>query len=598
MDYAFLTGQTRYTIELFSPIRNIWNRARDWIRSSTTAAGIAWMSKYVYNYHRLMLMNLSPREPATHHWPLYYYPPPHFLVGYQFIVRTCNEYIFDVRSYSRLRYHDLLAPNQQFVNWSTLCNCSYTIDTGAYHRFVDLDNFEQTLFQIQQAVLAERIVADLALIRPLRGYGRTNIEDDEDVPIEQILTEHFKDLGQCQQEAWGMADRIRIQRSNGQNAEILRIIRRLKAAYFRYLTYTDKDMLSLPCECDWVEAFMDHFCPQDLEMEPGHLQEMEPQVLLKAVISALSLPSPFQDNLRGGAFELRAREDGRAVTETMRRRRGEVIERFIDRLPIRTRRRRRTPSPSPPSSVDLEEALVQEAIPTFEEEIRNTISGIIRALEEELTVSARDHTFFNFVIHFYETMSRLENMGEISETVIRRWVMNFFIAEHLATTLNYLHSTLIQSPQFTRHLELILAQIVLRGRDEMGNVIFSRVWSEDGSESFPNLMRRIAIDLAGNVERAGYEEINEDELEQFMTDIAFHENSGDIQEVLKQVGANDANIDSVELSFRFKIMGPVIFSQKREIQNINRRVITLATQLRRQRQPLPTLNQVVHLPPI
>lgn len=587
MDYAQLTGQSRYTIDVFSPIRNIWNRARDWIRASTTAAGIAWMSRHIYYYHRLMLMNLSPRSPATHHWPLYYYPPPHFLVGYQFVVRVCNDYIFDSRAYSRLKYHEVLSHNQQKINWSMLANCTYTINTGAYHRFVDLENFENTLSQVQQAILAERIVADLALITPMRGFGITRMQEGENVPVEQLLQEQYKHLGQCQEQAWGMAERIRFQQSTAKVANLLCIIRKLKAAYFNYLVCEAEEKLSLPCDSDWVEAFVEYFTTEGLS--PFYLQNIQTQKLLKSIVDVLSLPGPSPYNLTGGAFELRPREGGRAVTETMRRMRGEIIERFVDRLPVRTRRRRE-PRMSPVAEVEQEEEH------TFGQEVRQTIAGIIQLLEEEISMSARDTDFFNFAVRFYEVMTRLDTLGEITEGAIRRWVMYFFVAEHIASTLNYLHRSFINSASFTRHAEILLAQVVMRGRDEAGNVIYNRVWTENGMEGFINLMRRISVDLAGTIERAGQAELNEEEIEQFMTDIAFHENSGDVQEILNQLSVDDATIDSMELSFRFKVLGPVIFSQKREIQNINRRVVTLATQMRRNRTPLPVLNEVVQLP--
>ncbi|AMB43083.1 pre-terminal protein [Bat mastadenovirus WIV10] len=620
MDYARLTGQTVYTIEVFQPLRNLWNRVRDWVPASVSAGGLAWMSKYIYRYHRLMLANLSPRSPATLNWPLYLYPPPHLLVGYQYLVRTCNDYIFDTRSYSRLRYHDTVRASQHYVFWSTTATCSYTINTGTYHRFIDLDNFEETLAQVQQAILAERVVADLALLRPLRGYGRTSMDADQNVPVEQMLQEQNRDMGRCQERAWGMADRIRIQRAGRKDLVVLTAIRRLKTAYFNYLLSRDQQTkLSLPCNALWLEAFVERFSdPVDSDSLRRCLRgegTNHNRQLLQCVVSALSLPSQATESfLRGGAFELRPRENGRAVTEEMRRRRGEIIERFVDRLPIR-RRRRRVAAPAPVSDVEEEEeepfAAAPEGFeeeeeaagppappPSFEEEVRAAVAGAIRLLEEELTVAARDHHFFNFAIDFYQAMLRLETLGDINELTLRRWVMYFFVAEHIATTLNYLHHNLRLYAPFARHLDIPFAQVIMRARDAEGRNIYNRVWNENGTQAFPALMRRISRDLAATVERAGQGELDEDEAERFMQDIAFHDNSGDVEEILRQVAMNDAQIDSVEISFRFRVIGPVVFSQKREIQNINRRVVQLATQLQRQRQPLPELNQVVALPPV
>lgn len=108
-------------------------------------------------------------------------------------------------------------------------------------------------------------------------------------------------------------------------------------------------------------------------------------------------PSHHFREMRGGVFTLRPRENGRAVTETMRRRRGEVIERFIDRLPVRRRRRRVPPPPAAPPEEEemlVEEEEIEEEIPgDFEREVRTTIAELIRLLEEELTVSARNSQF-------------------------------------------------------------------------------------------------------------------------------------------------------------------------------------------------------------
>lgn len=604
MDCARLTGQTPYTIEVFKPLRNIYNRVRDYTRASTTSVGVAWMSKYIYQYHRLMLMNLSPREPATEGWPLYLYPPPHLLVGYQYIVRTCNDYVFDVRAYSRLKYTEVHLPLQLKLNWTVMANCSYTVNTGAYHRFVDLDNFGETLGQVQQAVLAERVVADLALLRPLRGFGSTSMGGDKNVPVEGLMQDFYKSLSQCQSQAWGMADRVRIQRAGNKDLVLLTTVRKLKTAFFNFLV-TPKNpntLLSLPCNCYWLDAFIEKFTSPEL-LDFQAIRSLPSQTVTKSIISALSLPRPSPCTpLSGGAFELRPRENGRAVTEEMRRRRGEMIEHFIDMLPVRRRRRRAPREPSPPaeeaSDVEMEAPPSPEAQParTFEEEVRDTVAEAIRLLQEELTISAQNEQFYSFAVDFYETIQRLELLGNINELTIRRWVMYFFVAEHIATTLNFLHHNIRLYPPCSRWIDLDLAQVVMRARDAQGQVIYSRVWNEMGENAFVRIMDRISGDLAATVERAGLGELEEDEVEQFMQDIAYHDNSGDVGEILRQVEVNDANVDSMELSFRFKVTGPVVFTQNRQIQNINRRVVTLASQLRAQHRPLPNHHDRIQLP--
>lgn len=599
-------------MDYFLPLRNIWNRVREFPRASTTAAGITWMSRYLYGYHRLMLEDLAPGAPATQRWPLYRQPPPHFLVGYQYLVRTCNDYVFDSRAFSRLRYSEVVQPGLQTVNWSLMANCTYTINTGAYHRFVDMDDFQDTLTRVQQAILAERVVADLALVQPLRGVGVTRMEDSASASddIERLMHDYYKNLSRCQGQAWGMAERLRIQQAGPKDLVLLATIRRLKNAYFNYIisnrnsnsVHRAATCLSLPCDCDWLDAFLERFSdPVDLDA----LTSPTPQ-LIRCIVSALSLPNgdpPHYREMTGGVFTLRPRERGRAVTETMRRRRGEMIERFVDRLPVR-RRRRRAPPPPPPPEEEIEEEVVmeeeeeEEAPGDFEREVRATIAELIRLLEDELTVSARNAQFFNFAVDFYEAMERLEAIGDISEMPLRRWIMYFFVTEHIATTLNYLFQRLRNYAVFARHVELNLAQVVMRARDADGDVVYSRVWNESGLGAFSQLMGRISNDLVATVERAGRGDLQEEEIEQFMSEIAYQDNSGDVQEILRQAAVNDAEIDSVELSFRFKVTGPVVFTQRRQIQDVNRRVVAHASALRAQHRDLPERHADVPLPPL
>ncbi|QDZ17460.1 terminal protein [Ovine adenovirus 8] len=635
-DCARLTGQTLQTMELFRPLRNIWNRAREFARASITASGLAWMSRYVYRYPTLMLMNLGARQPATRDWPLYRLPPPHFLIGYQYLVRVCNDYVFESRAYSRLVYRETVRLDQQIMDWSTLANCTYTVNAGAYHRFVDLDNFAETLRQVQQAVLAERVVADLALIRPMRGFGRTDMADARRVPVERLLQEQCMDLGACQDQAWGFAERIRIQQAGRRDLLVLTTIRRLRSAYFNFLLslrppVADPDPdaagpssraplspapeppLSLPCDCDWLDAFLERFSdPVQAETVRAETAEST-QRTISHVIDALSLPHRAPPGglglagLAGGAFELRPRENGRAVTEEMRRRRGEVVRRFIDSLPLPTRRRRvarpapPSPSPPPPSPGPEPEEEEEEPAPeparAFAEEVRAAIAEAIRLLQDELTVSARNEQFFNFAVDFYEALAALERDDNINESTVRRWVIYFFVVEHVATTLNYLHHRLRLQRVFSRYVELNLAQIVMRARDDDGAVIYSRVWNEPGVDAFSRLMRRISVDLAATVGRAGRGELDEEEIERFMSDIAYREHSGDVDEILRQAALNDAAIQSVDLSFRFKMTGPVAFTQNPQIQDVNRRVVQHASDLNFRFQPLPELNDPVPLPP-
>ena len=163
---------------------------------------------------------------------------------------------------------------------------------------------------------------------------------------------------------------------------------------------------------------------------------------------------------------------------------------------------------------------IEEAPGAFEREVRETVAELIRLLQDELTVAARNSQFFNFAVDFYEAMERLEALGNINEMTLRRWVMYFFVCEHIATTLNYLFQRLRNYAVFARHVELNVAQVVMRARDDTGDVVYSRVWNENGLNAFSQLMGRISNDLAATVERAGWGELQEEEMDQFMSEIA------------------------------------------------------------------------------
>lgn len=550
-----------------------------------------------------MLMNLAPREPATLRWPMYSFPPPHLLIGYQYVVKTCNDYVFDSRAYSQIKYSESLGPMQQFLNWSVMANCTYTVNVGAYHRFIDTENFAETLAQTQQAIIADRVAADLRLIRPtMRGWGNASMGAETNVPVARLLQDFYKDIGRCQDQAWGLANKSRIENAGPKDLVILTAIRRLKTAYFHFLTApnTQHTSLSLPASYgSWLAAFVDKFSDPLNEDFKQTTRELPTQTLTKAVIDALSLPADGgvdAVSLSGGAFELRPRENGRAVTREMRMRRGEVVQQFIDSLPIR-RRRRRAAAAAAPHEDDADEDMEEQDDTTFEQEVRAAVAEAIRLLEEELTQTARNEQFFTFAVDFYRVIQRLELLGEINEDTLRRWVMYFFVTEHIATTLNYLHHALRINRHFSRWVELTMGQLVMRGRDADGNVLYSRVWYETGVNALGAVMNRVSTDLSSTVERAGHANLDEEEIDRLMEDIAYHDNSGDVQEIIRQAQLNDANVDSIELSFRFKVNGPIILTQNRNIITLCRRVLATASHLRNIGLPLPQLNQEVHLLP-
>nr|WRQ19809.1 MAG: pTP protein [unidentified adenovirus] len=567
LECAELTGQNIYTMELFRPLRNIWNQAQHWTRASVTAAGIKWMSAFVYKYHELMLLNLSPRHPNTLHWPLYTYPPPHFLIGYQYLVRVCNDYFFEERIFSRITYEEIVRQSLQVVNWSFLSTCKYTVFTGAQQRFIDIEDIEGTLTGIQRQIITDRIITDLSALPqgPFTGRGLLMPESSKNINIGEQEAWKLKFLGLCN--------------STLEQRSMWNQVQQLKRCLLRFLIYcTDNDVSSLPLDFsrDWISDFLNFF-----DLDPTTVEIPETLEISRLINILLSVHRARNGILTGGALTLRPREGGRAVTEEMRRRRGEIVERFIESLPYPSRRRR-------PTLVSIHEVL------TLEEEIAQTVIEIIQALNDELPDHVRNSNFFSFTEIFYEGLVQSINNAAVTEAVLRRWAHNFFLAEHVASTLHYLHVSLLSHRLFNRHVSLNLAQVVMRSRDSMGRLLFTRLWNEEGFQSFETLIDRITRDLSTGHQHM--EQGEEVDLERLLTDIDYRENSGEISEIIKQIETAEQDIDSVELSFRFKMTGPVAFTQNSQIRNINSRVVRLATSLRRQQQQLPQRNEHVFLP--
>lgn len=724
---------------------------------------------YVYRCGITQLMNLGPRMPAVAGWPCYSWPPPLLLVGYQYLVAVCNDYNFDERAYTRIGFIEQRNAHRQFIDWSCLANCTYSINAGAYLRFLDVDDFENTLTRIQQSLLADRIAADLHLADPMRGLGRWRLPGQgnaarimeqelfggggggdlapgEPLPsLAALVVEHYRHLQDCGPEVWGLCYRTasavdrqeeeeeaqRQQRQQPQqqpqyasDAQVLAAIRQLRSAYFRFRlslwrhnNYNNDDdddvqqpttpssqndryrgaglpswlLPETPVDVQdedptavslgaWLLRFVRRFQrspaesydgddPMNFFTEPldgdggGDPQEDElirkerTRQMLAVVIDSLTLPRPSPpqqeqqqspQTLVGGARPrpwrrgLRPRDPatGRAITQAMRRLRGENVRTFIASLPLPVRRRRRPRQQPPPTAAaaaeeeyveidddededellddddplegpaprlvideDAEEEVDEdEMVELWIDEVRRTVAAAIARLEEALRQgpAARvERVFFEFPTEFYRAMQQLMDRDDVTEITLRRWTIYFFICEHIASTLNYLYVRLRRQPFARRHLQLLVTQLVMRARDNEGEIVFSRIWNEHGEDGFQNIMRRVVRDLTATVTRAGAENFEDDQggLEDFMNDIEWHENSGDVEEIIRQVTLNDADIDNIELSFRVKISGPVAFSGNQNIQTINRRVGVEVAIRDRNRLPLPQLHQMVNLPP-
>lgn len=381
-------------------------------------------ARSVYHYSTLMLGDLGPRQPTVRGWPCYLWPPPQLIVGYPYFVRVCHDYAFDRRTFSLLGFRERRARQSRTLDWQCLGSCSYDINVGAYLRFLDIDDFEETLTQIQQSLLSDRIVADLQLADPLAGVGLWRLPGDDlrgagqpessaaaSTPsLQALLHRRFRHLQDCGPAVWGLCERSaalpadpEAEPSPAPPQDVLGVIRRLRSAYFRFLllhqqrrrrrpepptappTVRDEFLRYLPhrgdppldpnqhspwTSQDWLSRFVEAFAiplrgderlvgevpsqPDERTAEMLFMADDGPAsrkeqtlVTLRTVIDALSLPHRLPPNRRrelvGGAVQLRPRVNGRAVTATMRQQRGQVVQRFIDSLPLPTRRRRRPP---------------------------------------------------------------------------------------------------------------------------------------------------------------------------------------------------------------------------------------------------------------
>lgn len=736
-------------------MRNFINIEHHFAPHSLTRRGMRDYARRVYNYTTLMLADLSPRSPATRAWPCYLWPPPQLMVGYPYLVRVCNDYTFDQRTFSLLGFRDRRTRQSRTLDWNCLAACSYTINVGHYLRFLDIDNFEETLADIQQSLLSDRIVADLQLADPMSGVGMWRLPGDNQQQLrgegiageeqrraaaaatpslQALLHQRFRHLQDCGPEAWGLC-----QRAAGASAaepqpfeedepaappqDILAAIRRLRSAYFRFLLlhqqrrqrrrrptslsddYGDPPAAQqafldfLPHRADpprppaafpedspwtsqdWLRRFVEAFAvplrddnelllsagssisrgggsassPSSSQRASLAANKEHTLMTVQAVIDALTLPHRLprdqrRHELQGGAVQLRPRVNGRAVTATMRRQRGDVVSTFIDSLPLPTRRRFRAPPASQviseqdeddepedqeeeePDMEDDEEAeddifadmpplegdededwwwvadpaerarrrrLLRQQETQWLREIRAAIAEAVRLLQNELLAQAANYeqAFFDFPRDFYAAMRRLQEVDDVNETTLRRWVVYFFVCEHVAATLNYLHGRLVRQVYAQRHLHILGAQLVMRAYAADGTLAFTRVWHESQQErSFADLMTRVARDLSAIVERAGLARLDDGDLRDMLEDIAWRENSGEIQDVLDQVTLNDGDIDRLDLSFRIRIEGPVAISSNNSIQAIQRRVIRVARERLRNSLPLPQPNEPLMLP--
>ena len=58
----------------------------------------------LYDYRLMQLRDLSPNGPNVAGYPYHRLPPPHLLLGYQYMHRALNDYFFENRVFMQLGY--------------------------------------------------------------------------------------------------------------------------------------------------------------------------------------------------------------------------------------------------------------------------------------------------------------------------------------------------------------------------------------------------------------------------------------------------------------------------------------------------------------
>nr|QJI07936.1 terminal protein precursor pTP [Fowl aviadenovirus E] len=641
--FAELTGQSLNTVRFCQPVI-----ASDFpmVRHQPALVNpnsVALVSR-LYDYRLMQLRDLSPGGPNVAAYPYHRLPPPHLLLGYQYMHRALNDYFFENRVFMQLGYESPPAQRPRRLFWTCLTDCSYSVNVGAYMRFLDLDNFHDSFQQMHNAVLMDRIASDMAHVH-LRGRGvdvaRSGDvvgggddlavaavgEDDGDGAAAAAVAaarSHLSGSG-----AAGLQNDILLRAASRDDAVLLEAIRRLRVALCHYLFCyarerfnTENTYRFLPGsdvfgEENWLTLFTDAFAELDTQsllrqaaLDPrDHHAEEPAETMARCFVSTLATGQDYDAESRGrggfsgGAIVLRNRRvtdrrglrprdrTGRAITASqVRRVRRRAVREFIDRLP-RVIRRRRVPRPEP--AVEEEEPMVEEGVeeepvpppPAEEEEEETLLDEVIRtvleaidALQEELSGAARRHELFRFTNDFYRLLlqTRDADIALVTESFLRKWVLYFFLAEHVASTLYYLYTHFISNREFRRYVDVTTLQVLLVGWDVNAEPVFKRIWSEQSNPAtiFETLWSRILRDFLMMVERTGqFEGMDEADQQLFLSDIQYRDRSGDIEEVLKQLNLSEEFIDSIDISFRIKFRGIVAINTNDDITANLRRVL-------------------------
>lgn len=532
--------------------------------------GLTWCSRF-FNYQVIMLEDLSPGSPSVRRPPLNDLPPPHLLIGYAYLFNVNNNYNFSSRTYTRIKYNRHINQTGRPRNfWALLSDCCYTLDMTGVNEILG-PNLEENFRNIQNEILLNRIAADLAARDEFRGMGITlQPEAQQNVEAQERLnTIHVNNLHSYLQGpsfSYILRNHYELEKDRTTQFYINLLIKTITNFLYTFLHTTDN--INLPFQENWLNQIVTMFGRRPPENNTNYY---------KCYISALNHNKKFKEwkkeifggaRLRSGTrtdLNLRQRENQRAITEQMRRNRGQIIERFIDRLPLIRRIRRpiqleeEEPEPGPSQEPEGEEDLAVE--------ILRILQATINQLREELTEPARQHEIFNFATQFYNLYNRIDDEQRTNPEFIRRFLFYFFIMEHLSSTLYYYHTLLNLNVIFRRYVTFNYIQVIITGRDNEGRINLHRIWHNNNISPFLRIYRTILRDLLTITERTPDRVETPLDEEDLLTTLEHHPDSGDPNDIIQQARLREENVSTITVSFKINPTGLVTTTTNRTIIN-------------------------------
>ncbi|ALB78205.1 terminal protein precursor [unidentified adenovirus] len=582
-NYARLTNQEEDTIR-FMHLTQYTDQANIPMFLKTIP-GLKWCSRF-FNYQIKMLENLAPQGPAVQDPPLNGLPTPHLLIGYAYLFNVNNNYRFSQRTYTRLTYEiDQGATRRPRNFWTILSDCSYSIDTSNV-AMLSGPNFEANFLEIQDDIIMQRIRADIESRENIQGRGISlQPEAIENITLQESLNNHhittLNDF--ISRNNFALQQRYEYETDKDLNTltainSVVKLI-----AKFLYDWKFNPNKTYIPLQENLIQA---------LQAKYQNWQPEIDQNFSKCFVLALNaLDSKFPTwikNIKGGARLrsgtrtdlpfLRQRENQRAITENMRRNRGQIVQRFIDSLPLIRRIRR------PPQIPEEEEEDAGEGPSEVREEEEEAMLGneilrilqlVLNDLRLELSPAAREHEIFTFGTQFYNTLTRANEEGRITPEYIRRFFFYFFIMEHISSTLFYYHALLNLNVLFRRYVNFQYVQVIITGRDTSGNVNLHRVWTNNNISPFLRIFRTIIRDILTICDRHPDSIETAIEEEDLLSSLSHRPESGDPNDLINQARLNESLVHTVQIAFKIKPIGLVTTAT-------NRQIIVNATQVRSQ----------------